>query len=238
MRDRLVEQLEAELRDLATVERAVHEKRYLKSDLVHLGTSVPDVRRVTLRAVKASLPFEHEATVACVEALWSRGVHELRMAAVDVLIARVDLLSPADLPLIELLLRESRTWALVDGLAPSVVGPLLLAHAEVEASVQHWAHDPDFWLRRTAVLAYLLPMRRGEDVFQRFSAVADPLLEDREFFVRKAIGWVLRERGRKLPDEVYSWLAPRRMRASGLTLREASKYLSEQQRADLLAKPD
>ncbi len=229
-------ELEAELRALATPERAAHEQRYLKSELVHLGVSVPGIDRVTRRLLRERVPYEHGATVDLAEALWERGVHELRMAAVDVLSERVDVLSPADLPLLERLLRESRTWALVDGLAPCVVGPLLASHPEVEAAVQRWGEDPDFWLRRAAVLTYLLPMRRGEPVYERFAAVADRLLEDREFFVRKAIGWVLRERSKKLPDEVFAWLEPRRERAARLTLREASKYLTERQRLRLLGK--
>lgn len=232
----LVLELEADLRALATPERAAHEKRYLKSELVHLGARVPDIDRLTRRLLKARVPHEHGITVAVAQALWERDVHELRMAAVDVLAERVELLSPADLPLLERLLRESRTWALVDGIAPYVVGPLLARHPQLEGVMLRWAVDPDFWLRRAAVLVYLLPMRRGESVHEPFGAVADRLLEDREFFVRKAIGWVLRERSKKLPDEVFAWLEPRRGRASGLTLREASKYLPEHQRLQLLGR--
>jgi 3-methyladenine DNA glycosylase AlkD len=51
------------------------------------------------------------------------------------------------------------------------------------------------------------------------------MLEDKEFFIRKAIGWVLRETAKKRPDEVYRWIAPRTDRASGVTMREAVKYL-------------
>src|SRR5690606_15325688 len=107
------------------------------------------------------------------------------------------LLTSEDLPLLERLLRESRTWALVDVLAPSVVGPVVGRHPEAYGTLERWSRDPDFWLRRAALLAYLLPMRRAEPVFDEFTALADPLLEDEEFFVRKAIGWVLRERTKK-----------------------------------------
>ncbi len=61
------------------------------------------------------------------------------------------------------------------------------------------------------------------------------MLEDREFFIRKAIGWVLRETGKPQPDTVYDWLLPRAARASGVTVREAVKYLSSAQRAAVLA---
>jgi hypothetical protein len=88
---------------------------------------------------------------------------------------------------------------------------------------------------RAALLALPGPLRRGEGDFARFTRYADAMLEDKEFFVRKAIGWVLRETARKRPGLVCTWLLPRAARASGVTIREAIKPLSEQQRAAVLA---
>lgn len=70
----------------------------------------------------------------------------------------------------------------------------------------------------------------------RFGRYADGLLDEREFFVRKAIGGVLRETGKKRPDLVYSWLAPRAHRASGVTLCEAVKYLPAKRRSTLMTR--
>ena len=55
------------------------------------------------------------------------------------------------------------------------------------------------------------------------------MLDDHEFFIRKAIGWVLRDTARKRPDLVFDWLLPRAARASSLTIREAIKPMSERQ---------
>jgi 3-methyladenine DNA glycosylase AlkD len=63
------------------------------------------------------------------------------------------------------------------------------------------------------------------DAIETFARYADGMLSEREFFIRKAIGWVLRETGKKRPELVAAWLAPRAHRASGLTVREAVKYL-------------
>lgn len=215
-------------------ERAEHEKRYLKSDLEHYGTRVPDIRKLTKALLRESVPKERVETLALAEALWQRPVHELRMAAASVLAERQTLLTSSDLPLLERLLREAKTWALVDTLAPWVVGPIIERNPEEHRTLERWASDPDFWLRRAALLTYQLPLRRGEDVFERFTALADPLLEDKEFFVRKAIGWMLRERTKLKPDEVSVWLLPRKDRASRLTLREASKHLGEERIVALL----
>src|SRR5207245_10144200 len=89
-------------------------------------------------------------------------------------------------------------------------------------------------LRRSAMLALLRPVRRGVGDFTRVGRDAEAMLPEREFFIRKAIGWVLRETGKKRPELVYQWLLPRCGVASGVTVREAVKYLSARQRADVL----
>jgi len=98
-----------------------------------------------------------------------------------------------------------------------------------------WVRDHDFWIRRAALLALLGPLGRGDGDFGRFAGYADALLDDKEFFIRKAIGWVLRETAKKRPSLVYMWLLPRAARASGVTVREAIKPLPEWQRTAVLA---
>jgi 3-methyladenine DNA glycosylase AlkD len=231
----LVAQIDAELRDHGTAERAEHEKAYLRSDLGHYGTTVPAVRAVA-KAVGARYPtLGHDDLVALVDALWSVPVHERRMAAVELLDIHNERLHGDDMRLLERLIREARTWALVDGLAASVAGPLFERCPELGAVLDRWAVDEDFWLRRSALLALLLALRRGAGDFRRFSRYADMMLEDKEPFIRKAIGWVLRDTARTRPAMVYEWLLPRASRLSGVALREAVRPLPERQRAALLA---
>lgn len=227
----LVTELDRELRSRGTPERAEHEKAYLKSELDHYGTTVPAIRSAVKTIVPQYSELTHDELLALVVALWTPRVHERRMAAVELLELEVGCLGPQDLPLLERLLRESRTWALVDGLAASVVGSLADRFPEVGATLDRWSVDDDFWMRRSALLAHLGGLRAGQGDFDRFARYADAMLDDKEFFIRKAIGWVLRDTARKRPQLVYEWLLPRAGRASGVTLREALKPLSEEQRA-------
>lgn len=230
-RRRLIGQIDAALRARGDPRRAQHERAYLKSGLEHYGTSVPAIRSVA-RETAAQYPrLSHDDLLALVNGLWAAPVHERRMAAVELLGICHDRLSSHDMLFLEHLLRESHTWALVDPLATSVAGRLAEHHPAVGAVLDRWAEDRDFWLRRAALLSLLVPLRRGEGDFGRFARYADALLSDKEFFVRKAIGWVLRDTARKRPDLVYAWLLPRAARASAVTLREAIKPLPEAQRA-------
>jgi 3-methyladenine DNA glycosylase AlkD len=157
------------------------------------------------------------------------------MAAVELLDLRSELLLAADITLLDRLIRESKTWALVDGLAASVAGSLVERCPELGDALDGWSTDADFWVRRSSLLALLGPMRRGNGDFARFGRYADEMLEEREFFIRKAIGWVLREAGKKQPELVRGWLLPRAQRASGLTVREAIKHLPASDQDEILA---
>ena len=230
----LVDELVSALRAVGTRARAEQERKYLKSELEHFGVTVPAIRTIAKQARKAHPELgERRALTQLVEALWAPPVHERRMLAIELLTMGEKLLVAEDLKVIERLLRDSQTWAFVDSLAVNVAGPLVERAPALTRTLDRWARDPNFWIRRSAMLALLIPLRRGEGDFARFSGYADAMLEEKEFFIRKAIGWILRETSKKQPEVVYDWLLPRVERASGVTLREAEKYLSAKQRETL-----
>jgi 3-methyladenine DNA glycosylase AlkD len=220
----LAAEIEANLRAVGTPERAAQEKRYLKSDLEFLGASVWEIRRA-VKAVTDREGLAHDQLVALARELWREPIHERRMAAVAALELRVSELGTSDLPLVEDLLRDSHTWALVDGLAGDVAGSIAQRDPDgADPVLDRWSADGDFWVRRAALLAELKPLRSGAP-FERFARHADAMLDEKEFFIRKALGWVLRETGKRRAPEVIAWLAPRTGRASGVTMREAVRYL-------------
>lgn len=227
--------IDTDLQTAGSAQRAEKEQAYLKSAVRHYGASMPAIRAAAKDCARRCPGMTHEQLVALVEVLWAEPVHERRMASVELLDLYGDRLGPADIVLLERLLRDSRTWALVDALSASVVGPLVEHYPEAAAVLDRWATDDDFWIRRSALLALLVPLRQGGGDFDRFGRYADAMLDEREFFVRKAIGWVLRDTGRKRPDLVFEWLLPRAARASGVTVREAVKPLSDAQREAIAA---
>jgi 3-methyladenine DNA glycosylase AlkD len=231
----IADQIEQRLRAVATPERAIQEKRYLKSDLDFLGATVWQIRAAVKEIAREQGDPTHDGLVALVEKLWATPIHERRMASVLLLDRFSELLTVEDLPLIQRLVRESKTWALVDFLAGDVLGALLVREpAAVSRVMDRWATDADFWVRRASLLAELRPIRGGAPL-DRFLRRAEPMLTEREFFIRKAIGWLLREAGKRRPAEVAAWLAPRTHRASGVTMREAIRYLPAVDQERLMA---
>jgi 3-methyladenine DNA glycosylase AlkD len=229
---------ERELRRLGSPARAAAESAYLKSDREFAGVAMPVMRSLVkawLAARAAAGGPGREEVTGLAAALWASPLHECRQCAVILLERTTAALTAADMDMVEEFLRSSCTWALVDGLAANVAGDLVERHPELASTLDRWSRDDDFWVRRSALLALLGPLRRGGGDFARFTGYADAMLGEREFFIRKAIGWVLRETGKKRPDLVAGWLAPRVHRASGVTVREAVKPLPPATRAALLA---
>ncbi|MFC4910702.1 DNA alkylation repair protein [Actinomadura gamaensis] len=217
-----------ELRAQGDAARAEAERRYLKSSFVHFGVPVPVVRRVAVASVRTR-PSRPEL-LALASGLWAvteagRPVQEARLAAVEVLVKRVDALEPEDLDFVEGLVRDSSTWALVDALAEKVVGRLALSYPQVARRLDTWVEDEYLWIRRTAILALLAGIRWGTPDLARIDHYGEVLLDESEFFIRKAIGWVLRELSKKDPGWVADWTSRHLVRMSGVTFREAVRHL-------------
>jgi 3-methyladenine DNA glycosylase AlkD len=233
--DEAARAVDGALRAAGTAARAAQEKRYLKSDLEFIGVTVPDIRRVVRAAARGYPGLGRGEAVAWARALWREPVHERRMAAVEVLGLSVAWLTAYDLAAVEELVRQARTWALVDGLAATVAGGIALRDPASWARIDRWASDPDFWVRRSALLALLPAIRSGSPDMARFTRYAEPLLADKEFFIRKAIGWVLREIAKRDPRLAAEWTERHVSAMSGVTFREAVRRLPAGEAARLSA---
>ena len=219
---------------IGTKKRAEGEKAYLKSDLDFFGATVPQVRRAAKDFKKAHPALDRASLVTLVEALWKTRYHELRSVGIALLEIYADELRATDIQLVEDLIRKSKTWALVDWLACKVAGSLVSRFPKAKSRLRRWAKDEDFWVRRSAMLALLTELRAGDGDFELFAKFATSMIEEREFFIRKAIGWVLRDTGRTRPELVFGFLEAHIDTVSGLTLREGSKYLSTRHRETLM----
>ncbi|MGH1561470.1 DNA alkylation repair protein [Mumia sp. DW29H23] len=212
----------------ADPERAAGGARYLKSNRTHLGVRVPVVRDAVRAALRTHHVDDRTQVLGLATRLWDTGVHEDLLAGVFVLAGGARTLGCTDLDRVATMLRTAGTWALVDPLATEVVAVVCDDGGERTQCgevLDRWARDDDFWLRRAALLALMPPLRRGRGDWDRFSRYADAMLDEREFFVRKAIGWVLRETAKRRPQLVAAWIADRPGRVPVLAVREAVRQM-------------
>jgi 3-methyladenine DNA glycosylase AlkD len=220
------EELFEALRELGTPHRAAAERAYLKSTLRHLGVPVPAVRRVVRTWVRHHPVITADDVVQLADELWGRPVHETRLAAIELLSAVPGAVTAVRLPWLEARLRECRTWALVDPLAGVVADLACRDPDSVLPVLDRWVTDDDFWVRRAAVLSLRSSLRRGEQLHRLF-AYAEQLLPETEFFIRKVLGWVLREEAPRHPREVSAWLRAHMSEMNLVTLREPLRKLPD-----------
>ena len=229
-----VSQIERELRAASKPGRGEYEKRYLKSKLDFIGADAAALHACAKRFARENKGISRASLLDIADAMWATGLHEVRSVAVLAMIELSDQLGPAELPRLRRWVVESDGWAIVDTIGTRLLPRMVAKDARVLAVMDKWAVAKSLWVRRAAMLSLLLPLRSGDlTEWRRFVRYATPQLSEKEFFIRKAIGWVLREVSKKSPDAVFEFLMKNRAAVSGLTLREGSKYLPAPMRKKL-----
>jgi len=213
--------------------RAKAGRAYLKSDLRFYGTRVPEIRRAAGDFAAAHPDLTRTELRSIVGVLYATDWHEYRSVSIALLGRYAALLRESDLPWLVGLVRSSDTWAHVDWLAADIIGGVVERYPVSLKRLPVWAEDKSFWVRRTALLAQLRVLSRGAGDFELFARLAAGMLAEREFFIRKAIGWILREVSKKRPLLVYGFLRDHRGAVSGLSLQEGAKYLPAPMRTKL-----
>jgi 3-methyladenine DNA glycosylase AlkD len=216
-----------QFKTLGDPERATQEKRYLKSPFQFYGVSVPKIRAVARTFRRDNRRIPKEALWGLSQALWQGGFHEERALAMLLLEEYRAFLDYSDMPALEGMLRESVNWDQVDEISVHLVGSVLEKDGRVLEYLRRWSRDPNFWLRRAALLSQLPLLRYGKGDRALFYSFANEMMEEKEFFIRKAIGWVLREMSKADPEDVLLFVAKNRARMSGVTFREATRRLPE-----------
>jgi 3-methyladenine DNA glycosylase AlkD len=229
--------LVAEIRDglaaRADPARAGPMRAYMKSAMPMLGVQSTPRRKLVRAALAAHPPASFEALRAVVLELWDQATaREERYAAIDLLTAprSARWLGPAALPLVADLVVQGAWWDLVDPLATGAAGTILRADpAAARPVVLGWSRDPDPWLRRTAIICQV-GSKTATDLELLYACI-EPSLAERDFFLRKAIGWALRQYAWTDPDEVARYLRDNADRLSPLSRREAGRNLPGKERA-------
>lgn len=220
----LVEFVSTELSLVADPERAKGAAAYMKTNMAFYGVTSPQ-RKVILRRVVRLFPATSvDEYRQAVSALWERPHREEKYLATAYARAFPEYVTADQIDLYRRMVVEGAWWDFVDEIAAHLIGKVVLdSRNDMRPILDQWIAEPDMWLRRSAILAQL---RHKSDTD------ADMLFEfcrrcasEKEFFIRKAIGWALRAYAQTDPEAVRGFLDEMGNALSPLSRREAAKHL-------------
>ncbi|WP_405994718.1 DNA alkylation repair protein [Streptomyces sp. NBC_00986] len=221
--DTVLERLTATYAAVADPERAVPMRAYMKDIAPFLGLTTP-VRRALSRTVLEGTPRPDETDCTAIALrCWELPEREYQYFAVDYLRRHVKHCTSGFLPIARHLVSTVPWWDTVDALASHVVGGLVAADPKLVTDMDAWIVDEDMWVARTALLHQLRYKERTDT--ERLFAYCLLQSGHPDFFIRKAIGWCLREYAKTDPEAVRGFLAREKGRFAPLSVREALKNI-------------
>jgi 3-methyladenine DNA glycosylase AlkD len=223
----LLTELRKTLRDAGDAKKAPVMQAYMKSVMPYHGVPTPALRKLCRQAF-ADVSFSSaSAWRAMVLELW-RGAQfrEERYAALELAGDKraTRFQTPAVVSLYEELVVTGAWWDYVDHIASHLVGGILRTHpVPMRRKMLLWSKSKNLWKRRVSILCQL--GFKGQTDIELLYSCIEPSLGSREFFLRKAIGWALRQYAWTDAGEIKRYVRVNRTRLSALSCREALKNL-------------
>ncbi len=219
----IVAEIRTALEAVAVAEDAQPMAAYMRNQFPFLGVKTPARRAAVKPLMAAGKGWSSNELLGVADALMAEPEREFSFVAVDMLRRWAKSLESADLAEVRTLVETKSWWDTVDALAVHVVGSIVKADRPLQLEMDRWVADSNIWVARTAILHQLL--WKNETDADRLFRYCDLRASDTEFFIRKALGWALRQYARTDPDAVRAYVAANENRLSSLTKREALRRI-------------
>jgi 3-methyladenine DNA glycosylase AlkD len=224
MKSSVIEYIQDELRGLADPGKAVSMQAYLKTDMPFYGVQAKDRARIFREIKSRHAPADQAEYVELACALWELPHREEKYLAVAVAGGFGRYVVPGSLPFYRRLIVEGAWWDLVDDVAVHIIRRLVLTYPdETWPTIDGWNEDENLWLRRTSIICQVGAKERTDQ--ERLFRFCEARIGEKDFFIRKAIGWALREYAKTKPEEVAGFVVAHRNELAGLSFREATKHI-------------
>jgi 3-methyladenine DNA glycosylase AlkD len=225
--DAMVNELEDLFRKRALCKVAKEQSKYMEGLFSFFGVQAV-MRRSLQDAVFSKYPISDEATLlSTMDQLWREEEREYQYAGCDLAEKYLKKCTLKSLTCFEELIRKKSWWDTVDMISSKLVGSLLIRYPEEKKRMDRWIEDPEMWIRRAALL-FQLKYKEKTDEKVLFSYCLKTMHE-KEMFIRKAIGWALREHSKTSPDSVKDFIHMHRLSLSPLSIREGMKHLNSEE---------
>lgn len=219
-----VQYVSASLAAVANSEKAKDMQAYMKTEMPFFGVQKAGRTPILRHVIKTYPPGDREVYEELVRALWALPHREEKYLAQGVAVQHEQFLVPESFSLFQTMIVEGAWWDFVDETATHMVRPLIVNYpAETWPIVDLWIGDEDMWLRRSAIICQVGAKQHTDP--DRLFHFCQVRAHEKEFFIRKAIGWALREYAKTDRDAVARFVIAHRQKLSGLSYREATKHI-------------
>ncbi|WP_232735677.1 DNA alkylation repair protein [Alteribacter populi] len=224
--DRVI-QLKRLFREHANPEHAAPMEQYMKNNFLFLGIKSPERKMLTKTFLKETkLDTAQRVPADELQTIWDLPEREFQYTVIEILARLHKVYLPEDLAFFERLIVSKSWWDSVDSLAPHVVGSYFLRFPAQIERASEWSTHSNMWLRRSAIL-FQLKYKEKTDEERLFRYIKENA-EDKEFFIRKAIGWALREYSKTESDRVERFIFDESL--SNLSKKEGLKHIERQRK--------
>ncbi|MDD0824180.1 DNA alkylation repair protein [Mannheimia sp. AT1] len=217
----MLEQLITQLYQKKNAQQAIQMAVYMKNQFPFLGIRMPERKKLCTAYFKQEKAKKHIDWQA-VERLWALPEREFQYIAADYLHIMQSFLTEQDLPRLQKLVTTKSWWDTVDNL-DQTIGNIRFPCQTVDDAMLSWSKADNIWLRRVAINHQLL--RKEKTKPELLKRILLNNLNQTEFFINKAMGWILRDYSKTNPEWVRTFITENKAGLSQLTLREAEKYL-------------
>jgi 3-methyladenine DNA glycosylase AlkD len=216
-------EIRVDLEAIAEPERIDVMVAYMKGHFEFLGVTTAKRRPVTKWVLAAARKAEPDSLLRFADRCWAEPEREFHYLGTEVLRAGAKHLRQTDLPHVRGFITATPWWDTVDGLAVHAVGALVRNHQDLVHEMDEWIESDDIWIARTAIIHQLMYKERTDA--NRLFTYCEMRMDHANFFIRKAIGWALRQYARTDGDAVVAFVNQHEDDLSGLSKREALKHL-------------
>lgn len=215
--------IRSELKSNVNPAKSSQMQSYMKTDQPFYGVQSALRRKIFRQAIKNYPITSRDEWKSIVFELWKGKYREEMYVALDIAERYKKYHDESSWKIFEQLLRSATNWDTVDWIAAKFIGGLVKKFRNFETQLIEWSNDEYLWIRRTSLLAHL--HHKDETNTQLLSETILKLAHEEEFFIRKAIGWVLRQYSYTDPDWVIQFVEKYEDMLSILSKREALKAI-------------
>jgi 3-methyladenine DNA glycosylase AlkD len=196
---------------------------YLLGKFPFYGVKKPE-RNVICKPLYAKVKIEinEKWILEVAKLLWNKKEREYHAIALDIFEKNKKLITPASFKTLEKMAVTNSWWDSVDGISSYAIAPMVLRYPEMKKEMERFAKDKNMWLNRIAIIHQILYKDKTDKTF--LFTVCERHMHREEFFIRKAIGWALRQYAKTNKKEAYAFVEKNKNKLSPLSYREALKH--------------